>query len=586
MKTPPNSEDELEEEDESNEVFSVFREVLGLKKRAADAAKAVVVAAKVAEAVVKDPKNAAQNGIATTFANATTTSTIVTATAAADPTFLMEVDVQQAEIDLSQPSYFEAEDSQKNHPLKKKTPTRPAKLLHKRRSPLLTGFTILNLMQGASEATAAQLCDRSPKQPPFSSTNMDHSSPQRSSPYSSSDCNSVLPCFEPVSKGTELEHLKERVVEGEEKNVLVLKALESLSSIKDCLSRVAEGLEGEEDVTYVKELSEEPESESESNELMEVLKVVSRYAREVETRIEKHTELRKKEKRELESSLISLTEENRDVSNLLRIALLEKEALEKRVKGNEHNKRMPLLQFAEFGLHKVGFGFMMGTGTVDQPIETKSDSSESEHVASTVERIMKNLRLEITHLRRSLEEARSDTERLQCLTEKQGKEIAENKEYIKDLEDRERVLAHNVEEFMMEIREAEEEVARWKEACELEVVAGKNEIQERDKLVDALKLELQKTKGALEISRGKLRLKEEVAATAIAAQEAAERSLKLADTRAVELRERMEELTKQLEEADKRERTTHKRRRRRRRLCWPWQLFNLASPPEMNALLY
>ncbi|KAL4288792.1 uncharacterized protein At3g49055 [Arachis ipaensis] len=415
---------------------------------------------------------------------------------------------------------------------------------------------------------------------------MDHSSLQPSSPYSSSDCNSVLPCFEPVSKGTELEHLKERVVEGEEKNVLVLKALESLSSIKDCLSRVAEGLEGEEDVTYVKELSEEPESES--NELMEVLKVVSRYAREVETRIEKHKELRKKEKRELESSLISLTEENRDVSNLLRIALLEKEALEKRVKGNEHNKRMPLLQFAEFGLHKVGFGFMMGTGTVDQPIETKSDSSESEHVvslASTVERIMKNLRLEITHLRRSLEEARSDTERLQCLTEKQGKEIAENKEYIKDLEDRERVLAHNVEEFMMEIREAEEEVARWKEACELEVVAGKNEIQERDKLVDALKLELQKTKGALEISRGKLRLKEEVAATAIAAQEAAERSLKLADTRAVELRERMEELTKQLEEADKRERTTHKQRRRRR-LCWPWQLFNLASPPEMNALLY
>ena len=36
---------------------------------------------------------------------------------------------------------------------------------------------------------------------------------------------------------------------------------------------------------------------------------------------------------------------------------------------------------------------------------------------------------------------------------------------------------------MMEIKEAEEEVARWKEACELEVAAGKNEIEERDKVV-------------------------------------------------------------------------------------------------------
>lgn len=35
----------------------------------------------------------------------------------------------------------------------------------------------------------------------------------------------------------------------------------------------------------------------------------------------------------------------------------------------------------------------------------------------------------------------------------------------------------------MEIKETEEEVARWKDACELEVEAGKNEIEERDKVV-------------------------------------------------------------------------------------------------------
>lgn len=111
----------------------------------------------------------------------------------------------------------------------------------------------------------------------------------------------------------------------------------------------------------------------------------------------------------------------------------------------------------------------------------------------------------------------------------------------------------------------------------------------------ALKQELHKTKAALDISNGKLRLKEELAMTAIAAQQAAERSLQLADTRAVELRQRVEELTRQLEEAEKRERNSHKARR----LCWPWQLFKLSSGsitntrvgnakrmlPEMQALI-
>ncbi|KAG4984173.1 hypothetical protein JHK87_028922 [Glycine soja] len=280
------------------------------------------------------------------------------------------------------------------------------------------------------------------------------------------------------------------------------------------------------------------------------------------------------------------------------IALLEKEALEKRIKGHDH-KRMPLLQF---GLQKVGFGFMMGGGNNEQSTENsfaKSDSSECEEevvsLASTVERIMKNLRLETTQLRRSLEESRSDTERLQCLTEKQAKEIEENKLYIKELEDRERILAQNVEEFLMEIKAAEEEIARWKEACELEVEAGKKEIEERNKVVAALKQELHKTKAALNISNGKLRLKEELAVTAIAAQEAAERSLRLADTRAVELRRQVEELTRQLEEAEKHEHNSHKVRR----ICWPWQVFKLSSGniasnrvgnakrmlPEMQALI-
>lgn len=118
---------------------------------------------------------------------------------------------------------------------------------------------------------------------------------------------------------------------------------------------------------------------------------------------------------------------------------------------------------------------------------------------------------------------RSDNERLQSLTTKQAQEITENALYIKELEERERLLAQNVmiwsineqddfffslskylksretailcanfviccfqwkiEDLLIDIRETETEVARWREACELEVEAGKNEVEERDKVV-------------------------------------------------------------------------------------------------------
>lgn len=114
--------------------------------------------------------------------------------------------------------------------------------------------------------------------------------------------------------------------------------------------------------------------------------------------------------------------------------------------------------------------------------------------------------------------------------------------------------------------------------------------------MDILKQELEKTRAALDISNGKLKLKEELAATAMAAQAAAERSLQLADSRAAGLRERIEELTRQLEEAESRERSS----RKIRYICWPWRGLKVNSAntatdrvgnvrkmlPEMQALLH
>lgn len=401
--------------------------------------------------------------------------------------------------------------------------------------------------------------------------------------------------------------------EREKQKEFLLRIAESIKAVKESLARIIESLDDEKVAEKEEDdsLDTGEELDRELRSVWEEISEVTRFVDMAESKVNGYKESKKKERKQLENSVVSLTEENRDISSLLRIALVEKEAVEKtlnKLRGGNEQKRVPLLQFAERGLQRVGFGFMMGSGNAEQPMESsgasstgsKSDGSDCEEevvsVVSTVERIMKNLRQEITQLRKSLEESRSDTERLQSLTNKQAQEIAENTLYIKELEERERLLAQNVEELLNEIKETEEEVVRWREACELEVVAGKSEIEERDNVVIILKQELEKTKAALDISNGKLKLKEDLAAAAMAAQEAAERSLQLADSRAAGLRERIEELTRQLEEVDAREK---KSRRRVRHICWPWRIFknpvdtaNARFPnvrrmlPEMQALLH
>ncbi|KAJ4824959.1 hypothetical protein Tsubulata_014980 [Turnera subulata] len=408
------------------------------------------------------------------------------------------------------------------------------------------------------------------------------------------------------------------------------KALAPLRCVEDHLARIL-------DCFHVETPTERPsvlllqqhndENHYESNwraeqALDEMMNRVIRLAIDAENKANEYAHNNNKEKRELENSVASLTEENRDVNTLLRVALAEKEAVEKscsKLKENttttttaDHLRRVPLLQIAERGLHIVGFGFMMPSGTTtttttttdhhvsveEEEVHTSASassitstpsSSNSDHIidepaqevatlASTVERIMKNLRLEISHLRTSLEDSRSDTERLQSLAMKQAQDIADNNLYIQELEARNTVLTEKVEQLQMEIQETEAELARWRRACELEVEAGKNEIQERDQLLKhcksllfgqivILRRELEKTKSALDTSNGKLKLKEELAAAAIAAQEAAERSIQASDRKARVLHERIEELMKQLEEVESRERSHLKLRH----ICWPWR---------------
>lgn len=88
--------------------------------------------------------------------------------------------------------------------------------------------------------------------------------------------------------------------------------------------------------------------------------------------------------------------------------------------------------------------------------------------------------------------------------------------------------------------------------------------------MSAIRQELEEAKQAVIDSDKKLKFKEETATAAMAARDAAEKSLRLADIRATRLRERVEEVTRQLEELDTRE-TSRSGLSRPRYICWPWQ---------------
>ncbi|RWW21285.1 hypothetical protein GW17_00014575 [Ensete ventricosum] len=325
--------------------------------------------------------------------------------------------------------------------------------------------------------------------------------------------------------------------------------LDSMRSVRGCFGRIGGRISDE-------NLEEDDGEKSNLEDAWEVLSKESRLICQlgvaVESKFTEYDKMRRKEHKELENSIVSLTEENRDISSLLRVALVEKEAAEKslsKLKGSGGEQKLgAILQIAERGLQRVGFGFIRGViageSQPDQPssssVSATSDGSECEEEV---------ISLVIFSAGRS--------EHLRSLVDKQEEKIIEGELYIKDLEEREILLAAK---------------------------------------------ELRRTKSALDTANSKLSLKEKLAKTAMAAQAAAEATLQLADKRAAGLGERIEELTRQLEEEaehGRRERTGVGRRVRY--VCWPWQAFRVAPAaragsrsrgrrrrmmlPEMEALL-
>jgi hypothetical protein len=103
-------------------------------------------------------------------------------------------------------------------------------------------------------------------------------------------------------------------------------------------------------------------------------------AKEVEFKLSGYMEMQSKEKSNMESRVSSLAKENQDIHSILKIAITEKEAAENSLrvlKGDGEQGRSAILQIAEKGLQKVGFGFIMEVISGESVSDEMSTSSAS-----------------------------------------------------------------------------------------------------------------------------------------------------------------------------------------------------------------
>ncbi|XP_028752326.1 myosin-9-like [Neltuma alba] len=298
--------------------------------------------------------------------------------------------------------------------------------------------------------------------------------------------------------------------------------------------------------------------------IYELIRIVAEKAKDV-------FENKNNEIRTLEDTATRLVREKDQIGSLLR------SALSKRITSDPSSRKNELFLAAENGLREAGIDFkfskLLGDGR-DAASNDKANVTEKEEddicsLAAALENVVKASQLEIIDLQHARDELRTELSLLKQHVEDQAKELNLRMQRIEELEEKEKVANESVEGLMIDIASAEEEINRWKVAAEQEAGAGRAVEQEFATQLSAVKQELEEAKQSMLESEKKLKFKEETTTAAMAARDAAEKSLRLADLRASRLRERVEELTRQLEEFESRE--DSRSRSRPRYVCWPWQ---------------
>ncbi|XP_021746490.1 uncharacterized protein At3g49055-like [Chenopodium quinoa] len=266
---------------------------------------------------------------------------------------------------------------------------------------------------------------------------------------------------------------------------------------------------------------------------------------------------------------------NETVARLFRekehVGVLLRSALSKRLASVSTSETNTVFQVAENGLRESGIEFKFGNVLEDASKEGAQETKDDEiyALAGALEGIIKESQLQMIELQHTVDELRAESSLLKEHLETQSKELSQRKHRIEELEEKERQANENIEGLMIDIAAAEEEITRWKLAAEQEAAAGGAVEQEFHAEISSLKKEVEDTKQAMVELEKKLKFKEETAAAAMAAREAAEKSLRLADNRASRLRDRVEELTRQLENLDNKD--DNRNSTRPRYVCWPWE---------------
>lgn len=268
-------------------------------------------------------------------------------------------------------------------------------------------------------------------------------------------------------------------------------------------------------------------------------------------------------------TISQLVKEKEQIGSLLRSALSKRASVDLSSKTNE------LFKVAENGLKAAGIDYKFREHLGEGVSSVRGEEDEVYALAGALENIIKQSQIEIIELKHSEEALRAESSILKEQVEAQTKELNHWRQRVDELEEKERVANENVEGLMLDIASAEEEIMRWKVAAQQEADAGKAVEQEYMSQLSAIRQELEEAKQAVIESEKKLKFKEETAAAAMGARDAAEKSLKLADLRATRLRERVEELTRQIEELESRRETSRSGLSRPRYICWPWQWLGL-----------
>ncbi|KAL4570149.1 hypothetical protein LXL04_025800 [Taraxacum kok-saghyz] len=363
--------------------------------------------------------------------------------------------------------------------------------------------------------------------------------------------------------GVELKNMESRI---DSQKPLLVNQLDYVSKLHDQMCSVIKTLDDDKksqlDLSDSLFLPQETDIEENIRACLAGLESVSNLTSIVYEKTRDMVSRRNLEVKSLNESITHLIKEKEHIGSLLR------SALSRRMSSDLSSKTNELFRVTENGLKEAGIDYTFNN-------HTDSDIKDDEiyTLAGALENIIKQSQLEIIELHHTIDELREETKLLKENIEAQTKELIQTKAEVEKLKDKERVANDNVEGLMTDIAAAEEEITRWKVAAQQEAEAGKGIEQEYLTQLFKVREELEEMKQAAMEFEKKMKFKEETAGAAMAARDAAENSLKLADLRAARLRERVEELTHQLEEADTR--VSSNGGSGARYACWPWQLLGL-----------